>query len=81
MKHTILVMLAVTVEDPQSLYNAAFNDALQTSGTSVDGVEELLGTREEPNIAECVRWLADPGVSWPGTTIEGSEVEHITGGA
>lgn len=68
------VSLYVTVHDEQLLWDAA--RARYVDDAEDDGAAEImLGTRDEPDVSGCLRMLADPGVSWPGTQIEDSSCD------
>lgn len=66
------VTLEVRVTDEQALYDAARANYVLENG---EDYPRHLGTREEPDTGNCLRQLADPGVSWPGTSIEDSSAE------
>lgn len=66
------VSIIVEVRDPRELWEAAVANFIEESKGEVP---DHLGTAEEPDVAACLRQLADPGVSWPGTKILDSEAE------
>lgn len=67
------VSLFVEVHDRQALWEAAVASYIEENRGRVD--HEHLGTAEEPDVANCLRQLADPGSSWPGTKIIDSVAE------
>lgn len=68
------VSIFVEVVDPGALWEAAIANLLEESRGDVDALAHL-GTAEEPDVANCLRQLADPGASWPGTKILDSAAE------
>lgn len=81
MRHAYTITLDVTVNDPRDLFDAALKEWRRTSPSEPVGVEdcyrEFIGTRANPDITGCLRMLADPGVSWPGTQINDSSAEFV----
>lgn len=63
------------VDDPQQLYDAAMERAIE-DGLDEDGARTLLGSREEPQIEDCLTMLLDPG-RLRGCSIDGSGTERI----
>jgi hypothetical protein len=68
------ITLSVTVHDPQALYDAAF-DHLTGQGGEPEDVRLALLDEGEIDVETCLAMLADPGVSWPGTSIEDTSAE------
>lgn len=76
MSRTYTVSLFVRVHDEGDLYRAAVEQARKDSPTISDAeLADMLGTEAEPDVHNCLRTLADPGVSWDGTEIMDSAVE------
>lgn len=74
---TVEVSIWVEVTDPEEFYAAALAKC-QEDGLSEDEARELLMLDpEEGDVdhAKCIQTLADPGMSWPGTTIHDSTAE------
>lgn len=71
------VSIHLEITDPAELWDAAVAHAREERGEywRPSDVEEF-GTKEEPNIHNCLRQLADPGISWPGTEIRDSSAEE-----
>jgi hypothetical protein len=67
------VTLHVEVFDEQAMWDHAKSVYEQTNISS--GFEELCGTREEPDVTECLRMIFDPGESPPGVQINDSSAE------
>jgi hypothetical protein len=83
MKKVFLVTTRITVEDPAALYEQAHKLVQDTAVQVKDGIEiqwipdedeieEIIGTRHDPDLAECLLVLmaTDP------ETIEGCEVDE-----
>lgn len=63
--HTVTIYVQIT--DPTALWDAAAAALVNDGG--FEDLQNFLGSREEPDISGCLRQLADPGQSWPGTSI------------
>ena len=77
------VQLHVTITDPQAVYDQAAQqlvddgvigslDDIEDEGPS--GPQSMLGTRDKPDLAGCLRIIFDKGSS-PGLEVEDSESE------
>ncbi len=70
------VTLYVDVNDEAELWDAAIAHAYAERGEGHrPSDDEDFGTRESPNVGNCLRQLTDPGISWPGTSILDSSAE------
>jgi hypothetical protein len=69
------VTVALEINDPGAVYDAARELALE-NGNSEEDVVDMLGTAAEPNLSACCQWIIDPGVSPAGTSILYSEVDN-----
>lgn len=72
--YTVSIFLNVT--DAQALHAHALAKA--TTGQSALSDEEainMLGTSDEPSVSDCLRFILDPGISPPGTSILDSSCE------
>lgn len=77
MRHAYTITLSVVVTDPRRLRDAAVANYLdENPNAEPSEYEDFFGPRESPNIEGCLRGLADPGVSWPGTEIEDSSASY-----
>ncbi len=68
------VSIDVRVVDPQALWDAAYEECVFEEHLCHDQAVEELGTREDPNVSNCIRFLIDPGSSPPGLEIQDSQV-------
>lgn len=68
---TIKVELSLTVRDCASLWDAAALKGLSTPGMRLADLVDVIGPREDPEIAECIALLAQPA------TIAGCELEDF----
>lgn len=69
------VTIYVEARTPEALWEAACSSFIdENPGSAID--PDMFGTREEPDVANCLRQMADPGVSWPGTKILDSSAEQ-----
>ncbi|UTC28648.1 hypothetical protein MARCHEWKA_01350 [Brevundimonas phage vB_BpoS-Marchewka] len=79
MRDAYQITITLDVTDPRQLFDAALQRYhAENPGTPVgvpDAYSDYIGTRAQPDISGCLRMLADPGVSWPGTQIDGSSAE------
>ncbi len=77
MSTSYTVSMDVTVHDEQALWDAAAVAYVEDAGSHVllSEIEDLLGTREEPDIPACLQMLLDPGESPAGCTVEESRCE------
>ena len=77
------ISIEVEVRDERELYEAALQRAIEDGMTRAQASEMLLYGEEddtsvtdrEYNVGACLQMLADPGMSWPGTSILQSFVE------
>lgn len=75
------VTIFVDVYDEQAMWDAAYEAYVKTGTATSDAevirkdFEELCGPRDEPDIAECLRMIFDPGESPPGLQINDSSAE------
>jgi hypothetical protein len=76
------VTIYVEVDDERELWQAARDHFCADRAPRTvpeDELDEMFGDgkdEEEPyDVSACLRQLADPGVSWPGTTILDSSCE------
>ncbi len=72
--HTVEIY--VDVHDARALHQHAV--ALATSGEnalSPEAAHDMLGSPDEPNIGDCLRWVFDPGESPPGASIQDSSCD------
>lgn len=75
-KTSASVTLHVEVFDPQAMWEHAYAVYEEGNGTADQGdFEDMCGTREEPDITECLRMIFDPGESPPGIQINDSSAE------
>lgn len=87
------VTLHVEVSDPQAMWDHAFGayagpqlrykvhdpgDPTGLGDELYDGFVALCGTRDDPDIGECLRMIFDPGESPLGIQIEGSSAELVS---
>lgn len=81
--NTFTISIDVEVYDEQELYEAALQRAIEDGMTRAQASEMLLYGEEddtsvtdrEYNVGACLQMLADPGMSWPGTSIIESRVD------
>lgn len=67
------VTLYVEVCDEQAMWRRAYGTYEESNGTADQGdFEDICGTEQEPDIAECLRMIFDPGDSPPGIQIHDS---------
>lgn len=66
--------LYVNVHSPDYLWDAAEARAIEEGMTDTENRRDMLGTREEPNLAGCLTMMLDPG-SLAGCSIEDSTCE------
>lgn len=66
--------LDLQVDDPQQLYDAALDRAL-VDGLDAEEAREILGSRDEPKVEDCLTMLLDPG-RVGGCSIDGSGTER-----
>lgn len=67
--------LDLRVDDPQQLYDAALERAID-DGLDEEDARTLLGSRDDPRIVDCLTMLLDPG-RLPGCSIDGSGTERV----
>lgn len=65
---TYNVAINVEVNDERELFIAAMERATN-EGASYDDALGMLKPDDEIDVRACLIMLADPGMSWPGTTI------------
>ncbi|USN15876.1 hypothetical protein PAPPERLAPAPP_01340 [Brevundimonas phage vB_BpoS-Papperlapapp] len=79
MRDAYQITITLDVTDPRQLFDAALQRFhAENPGTPVgepDAYRDYIGTRAQPDISGCLTMLADPGASWPGTSIDGSSAE------
>lgn len=84
MSNTFTISIDVEVFDERQLYEAAIHHAIHNDGLTRTQASEMLlygeeddtsVTDREYNVGACLQMLADPGMSWPGTSILQSFVE------
>lgn len=75
---TLEFTMTVCVYDPEQLYEAAC--ARWEADGNGEGRDEELRPGGEIDVACCLQMLADPGESWPGTSIDSTSVEAIRDG-
>ncbi|UTC29094.1 hypothetical protein BAMBUS_00110 [Brevundimonas phage vB_BpoS-Bambus] len=80
MSRAYTISISVVVTNPRELFDAALQQWRRDNPSEPVGepdcYSDYIGTRTAPNIDGCLRSLADPGVSWPGTQIEDSSTEQ-----
>lgn len=54
------ITLAMRVDDPQLLWDAAAEKAMRAPGATVSTMVDTLGPREDPAIADCIAMLTAP---------------------
>lgn len=70
------VSIHLTVTDPKALHGYAMSQVTSGDGAlSQEEAQALLGTPDEPSIPGCLRFILDPGMSPPGTSILDSSCE------
>jgi hypothetical protein len=74
------ITIDVDVHDERELFEAAAEryreeNADRASADIEAEIEDFLGTATEPKVSACLVQLADPGMSWPGTSILNSSAE------
>lgn len=73
------ITLHVDVFDEQAMWDHARQiGEAQNAFVDEEAVVDMLGTREEPLIGECLRMIFDPGESPPGIQINDSSAEVET---
>jgi len=77
-RRVFTVTIDVEVWNPTTLWQQAFNKATDENCLPNDEAYATLGTKHKPDVGACLRWLADPGVSWDGTDINDSSAEELT---
>jgi hypothetical protein len=75
---TLEFTMTVSVYDPEQLYAAAC--ARWEADGNGEGRDEELRPGGEIDVASCLQMLADPGESWPGTSIETAAVDVLRDG-
>ena len=74
-KRTFEVSISIEVKDEAELYEYAMRRSIE-DGLSEEAAEEMLGSKEEPDISACLRMVIDPGTSPSGTSILDSSCEE-----
>lgn len=74
------VTLHVSIDDAQALWDRALQQMrddgiLQGDDEPGEDEIEMIGTRDEPDLAGCLRMVLDPGTSPDGITINDSSVD------
>lgn len=72
------ISIDIEVRDKQALFDAALSHYIRENDYSADASREgheLLMCDGEINVEACLVQLADPGMSWPGTSILNSTAE------
>lgn len=68
------VTLYVAMDDAEALHAEAVRRAKE-DGLHQDSIDEMLGTKDNISISDCLRYVFDPGTSPPGTQIQDSSCE------
>jgi hypothetical protein len=73
------VTIFVMIHDPQALWDRAVTQAIDDKAISdaseASNIEDMIGTRKEPDLSGCLRMIFDPGESPDGCQIEDSSAE------
>lgn len=72
------VSLTLAVVDPQALWSAAAARLHSFDGMTADDVLDIIGPREDPDVADCIATLAKP-VSMPGCIMDDFWVDELLG--
>jgi len=72
------VTIFVTVTDPAELLALCLDTAPDQGLTAEQLREMLTDDGGQPDVPACLRWVADPGLSWAGTEIVDSYAEEDT---
>lgn len=73
------IELRVSVTDARSLWAAAAAKALAIGLMTMEDVQDTLGPREDPSIADCLSLLAEPA-ALPGCGLEDFTVSRVSSG-
>lgn len=72
----IHISLTVSVSDREALWDAAAAKALAMPGMRLSDVVDVIGPREEPEVADCIAMLTQPA-ALPGCALSCFDVDVV----